>query len=91
MLLIVDLMRRIPLTLRALVLVPLLAVLVDSTRATLACARRPRRAWRPPAARLGAAGIALLGVYSVLLRARRRAVRGAPPPVTGRRRSPGCG
>ena len=31
-------MRRIPLTLRALVLVPLLAVLVDSARATLACA-----------------------------------------------------
>ena len=34
---IVTPMRRIPLTLRALVLVPLLAVLVDSARATLAC------------------------------------------------------
>ena len=33
-------MRRIPLTLRALVLVPLLAVLVDAMRATLACGPR---------------------------------------------------
>jgi hypothetical protein len=61
-------MRRIPLTLRALVLVPLLAVLVDSARATLACGPQAQtcleaagRGW------LGAAGLALLGVYSVLL------------------------
>jgi hypothetical protein len=61
-------MRRIPLTLRALVLVPLLAVLVDSARATLACGPRAEtcleaagRGW------LGAAGLALLGVYSVAL------------------------
>jgi hypothetical protein len=65
---IVTLMRRIPLTLRALVLVPLLAVLVDSARATLACGPQAQtcleaagRGW------LGAAGLALLGVYSVLL------------------------
>ncbi len=61
-------MRRIPLTLRALVLVPLLAVLVDSARATLACGPQAQtcleaagRGW------LGAAGLALLGAYSVLL------------------------
>jgi hypothetical protein len=61
-------MRRIPLTLRALVLVPLLAVLVDAMRATLACGPRAEtcleatgRGW------LGAAGIALLGLYSVVL------------------------
>ena len=61
-------MRRIPLTLRALVLVPLLAVLVDSARATLACGPQAEtcleaagRGW------LGAAGIALLGLYSVVL------------------------
>src|SRR5687768_6842355 len=65
---IVTVMRRIPLTLRALVLVPLLAVLVDSARATLACGPQAQtcleaagRGW------LGAAGLALLGVYSVLL------------------------
>src|SRR5215213_8009212 len=61
-------MRRIPPTLRALVLVPLLAVLVDSARATVACGPQAEtcleaagRGW------LGAAGIALLGVYSVVL------------------------
>ena len=61
-------MRRIPLTLRALVLVPLMAVLVDAMRATLACGPRAEtcleaagRGW------LGAAGLALLGGYSVVL------------------------
>jgi len=61
-------MRRIPLTLRALVLVPLLAVLIDSARATLACGPQAQtcleaagRGW------LGSAGVALIGVYSVLL------------------------
>ena len=65
---IVQPMRRIPPTLRALVLVPLLAVLVDSARATVACGPRAEtcleaagRGW------LGAAGIALLAVYSVAL------------------------
>ena len=60
---IVTFMRRIPLTLRALVLVPLLAVLVDSARATLACGPQAQtcleaagRGW------LGAAGLALLGI-----------------------------
>jgi len=61
-------MRRIQLTLRALVLVPLLAVLVDSARATLACGPHAEtcleaagRGW------LGSAGLALLGIYSVVL------------------------
>ena len=61
-------MRRIPLTLRALVLVPLLAVLVDTMRATLACGPQAEtcleaagRGW------LGTAGLALLGIYSVVL------------------------
>ena len=61
-------MRRIPLTLRALVLVPLMAVLVDAMRATLACGPQAQtcleaagRGW------VGAAGLALLGAYSVVL------------------------
>src|SRR3954447_11349980 len=61
-------MRRIPLTLRALVLVPLMAVLVDAMRATLACGPQAQtcleaagRGW------LGAAGLALLAAYSVVL------------------------
>ena len=81
-------MRRIPSTLRALVLVPLLAVLVDSARATLACGPRAEtcleaagRGW------LGAAGLALLAVYSVALAlgvariARGAAVHDRPPPL----------
>ena len=44
-------MRRIPLTLRALVLAPLLAVLVESARATLACG--PRAETCPEAAGRG--------------------------------------
>jgi hypothetical protein len=59
-------MHRIPLTLRALLLVPLLAVLVDQTRATLICGDRAEscleaagQGW------LGAAGIALLVVYAL--------------------------
>ena len=87
---IVTLMRRIPLTLRALVLVPLLAVLVDAVRATLACGPQAEtcleaagRGW------LGAAGLALLGAYSVglaLLVARvagGAAVRDRPLPLRG--------
>jgi hypothetical protein len=76
---IVTLMRRIPLTVRALVLVPLLAVLVDAMRATLACGPQAEtcleatgRGW------LGAAGLALLGAYSVALALGvARAARGA--------------
>jgi len=81
-------MRRIPLTLRALVLVPLMAVLVDAMRATLACGPQAEtcleaagRGW------LGAAGLALLGVYSVALAlgvarvARHGAARERPLPL----------
>ena len=89
---IVTLMRRIPLTLRALVLVPLLAVLVDAMRATLACGPRAEtcleaagRGW------IGAAGLALLGAYSVVLALASPASRAAPPSATGRCRCCGCG
>jgi len=58
-------MPRIPLTLRALLLVPLLAVAVDQARATLVCGTRAEtcleaagRGW------LGAAGIVMLAVYA---------------------------
>src|SRR5829696_9910413 len=82
-------MRCIPPTLRALVLVPLLAVLVDSARATVACGPQAEtcleaagRGW------LGAAGIALLGVYSVVLALAvgedRRRGRHARPPAPAR-------
>ena len=73
-------MRRIPLTLRALVLVPLLAVLVDAMRATLACGPRAETC-------LEAAGLALLGAHSVVLAlavahvARGAAVRDRPLPL----------
>ena len=59
-------MARLPLTLRALVLVPLLAVGTDLARATLACGPRAEscleaagQGW------LGTAGIALLVVYAL--------------------------
>jgi len=61
-------MRRIPLTLRALVLVPLLAVGVDHARASLACApgaesclEASGHGW------LGVAGVALLLLYAAAL------------------------
>jgi hypothetical protein len=61
-------MRRLPLTLRALLLVPLLAVAVDQARATLACGPQAQscleaagRGW------LGTAGIVLLVLYAVAL------------------------
>jgi hypothetical protein len=64
----VTVLRRLPLTLRALVLVPLLAVGVDVARATLACGPRAEscleaagRGW------LGPAGIALLVLYAAAL------------------------
>jgi hypothetical protein len=60
-------MRRIPLTLRALLLVPLFAVAVDQARASLVCGTRAEscleaagQGW------LGTAGTALLVVYSLL-------------------------
>jgi hypothetical protein len=60
--------RRVPLTLRALLLVPLLAVAVDHARATLACG--PDAASCLEAAGqgwLGPAGVALLVVYACAL------------------------
>jgi hypothetical protein len=81
-------MRRIPLTRRALGLVPLMAVLVDAMRATLACGPQAEtclqaagRGW------LGAAGLMLLGAYSVVLAlgvariAGGGAARDRPPPL----------
>jgi hypothetical protein len=60
--------RRVPLTLRALLLVPLLAVAVDHARATLACGpdaesclQAAGQGW------LGPAGVALLVVYACAL------------------------
>jgi hypothetical protein len=59
-------MHRIPLTMRALLLVPLLAVLVDQTRATLICGARAEscleaagQGW------LGPVGMVLLVVYAL--------------------------
>src|SRR3954452_11072236 len=61
-------MRRIPLTFRALLLVPLLAVGVDQARATIVCGARAEtcleaagRGW------MGPAGIALLVLYALVL------------------------
>jgi hypothetical protein len=81
-------MRRIPLTIRALMLVPLLAVAVDQTRATLVCGPRAEtcleaagRGW------LGLAGIVLLLLYAAALAvwvghaARGDGAPGAPPAV----------
>ena len=53
-------MRRIPTTLRALVLVPLLAVVVDMARATLACGPHAETC-------LEAAGRGYLGTAGVVL------------------------
>ena len=72
-------LHRVPPTFRALVLVPLLAVLVDSARATLACGSRAEtcleaagRGW------LGPAAIVLVAVYSAALAlAVARVARGA--------------
>src|SRR3954451_23277799 len=64
----VTAMRRIPLTFRALLLVPLLAVGVDQARATIVCGARAEtcleaagRGW------MGPAGIALLVLYALAL------------------------
>src|SRR3954451_15565701 len=64
----VTAMRRIPLTFRALLLVPLLAVGVDQARAPIVCGARAEtcleaagRGW------MGPAGIALLMLYALVL------------------------
>ena len=79
-------MHRVPLTLRALLLVPLLAVAVDQARATMVCGPRAEsclaaagQSW------LGAAGIALLLVYALggaLFVARLARPSAARPPVS---------
>jgi hypothetical protein len=78
-------MRPVPLTFRALLLVPLLAVAVDQARATLVCGPRAEsclaaagQSW------LGGAGIALLVIYSIagalgVARLARRPFRSAQP------------
>src|SRR5918995_5526530 len=83
-------MVRIPLTLRALLLVPLLAVAADHVRATVVCGTEAQtcleaagRGW------LGAAGIVLLVIYAAGLSvwvARAAGRPGAPgrPPSLGR-------
>jgi hypothetical protein len=83
-------MRRIPLTFRALLLVPLLAVLADQAWATLVCGTRAEtcleaagRGW------MGPAGIALLVLYALALalwvgRAARGGSAAAGTPSLGR-------
>ena len=59
-------MRRIPLTLRALVLVPLLAVLVDMGRATLACGPHAETCLEAAGrGYLGTAGVVLIVAYAL--------------------------
>jgi hypothetical protein len=59
-------MHRVPLTLRALLLVPLLAVAVDQARAGLVCGSRAETCLQAAGQGwLGGAGIALLVVYSL--------------------------
>ena len=77
-------MLRLSLTLRALVLVPLLALGVDHARAAWPAGPAPRAAWRRPAtAGSGVAGVVLLLVYAGGL-----ALRDRPP--RRRARAPGC-
>src|SRR4051794_36880672 len=83
----VPAMRRIPLTFRALLLVPLLAVAVDQARATVVCGTRAEtcleaagRGW------MGPAGIALMVLYALVLAfwvgRTARGAAGAPGPVS---------
>jgi hypothetical protein len=59
-------MRRTPLTLRALVLVPLLAAIVDMARATLACGPHAETCLEAAGrGYLGSAGVALIVLYSL--------------------------
>jgi hypothetical protein len=63
-------MRRIPLTLRALLLVPLLAVAVDMARATLACGPHAETCLQAAGrGYLGATGVVLLVLYALGLAA----------------------
>ena len=60
--------RRLPLTLRALMLVPLLAALADQARATLACAPGSQSCLETAGqGSLGAAGVAVLVLYALVL------------------------
>jgi hypothetical protein len=74
-------MRRIPLTLRALVLVPLLAATVDMARATLACGPHAETCLQATGrGYLGSAGVVLIVLYSLGLAlwvAKGAAARGA--------------
>ena len=76
-------MRRLPLTLRALVLVPLLAVAVDQARATLVCGTRAESCLRAAGQGwLGIAGIVLAVLYALAAArfvARAAAVSSASP------------
>jgi hypothetical protein len=59
-------MRRMPLTLRALVLVPLLAAVVDMARATLACGPHAETCLEAAGrGYLGSAGVALIVLYAL--------------------------
>jgi hypothetical protein len=59
-------MRRLPLTLRALVLVPLLAVLVDMARATLACGPQAETCLEAAGrGYLGSTGVVLIVAYAL--------------------------
>jgi hypothetical protein len=63
---VVNPMRRMPLTLRALVLVPLLAATVDMARATLACGPHAETCLEAAGrGYLGSAGVALIVLYSL--------------------------
>jgi hypothetical protein len=60
--------RRLPLTFRALLLVPLLAVGVDQARATLACGPRAESCLQAAGQGwLGGAGIVLVALYAIAL------------------------
>jgi hypothetical protein len=86
----VRVMRRIPPSLRALVLVPLLAVAVDQARATLACGPTGQSCLEAAGGGwTGAAGLALLALYSLALalgvtRAARCAGEPGSPPALAR-------
>jgi hypothetical protein len=64
----VTAVRRLPLTLRALMLVPLLAALADQARATLACAPGGQSCLETAGqGSLGAAGVVVLMLYALVL------------------------
>jgi hypothetical protein len=64
----VTAVRRLPLTLRALMLVPLLAVLADQARVTLACARGGQSCLETAGqGSLGVAGVVVLVLCALVL------------------------